>query len=685
MNNKIYSLMALGAILFAAACSDNVSPISGSTSVPNMDNNLNIPQSPVLCSVMGVTDSLEALEKGCIWSPEMWGPTSGYRVRTGYDNGTNTSGIWYFKLDSTDLLLPSVEWPAAVSGYGAYDSLTFSQIIQVCNGSICGTANFTPVGDGLMYRGPEYGEWIKLPSVSVGFAMAGKDVSGKFEAVDASVLDGLCIGYQVESSIGVVLEFDDSVKTLMGDAYYQAVLSSWITEDGFGYNVQGERDECFAWSDFTAAYNIDGRTTNPPLISVEDAVKHLTGVKFEIIGGKNYDTEQFKISRIGRYVKTNKRKNLDEENLSVVDESCDSPVAVENFCECNYVDSIAVHEGSRVGYDQAFEEALSKLGERDMRLNLCVVNLRMQLGLEIPSSRTGHQPCDNAVSKILQCSDGSYRYSTEFSQVKSSYDAVFQSVVSERKRDVLRQIDSCVSNFPVAKPVYIDDVEYNYNGDLWRGLDSLSKVKTDEYAEDKSLFGSDAGKFYWDVDSAAGGKSVIEWPTEIGNEFEGDDLSALINECKGLCGTYKLERGSSEYNPYVDIGFYVAGHDCNGTALAADISDWGGICVSYQSKSEPLIMDVRPSLLLDLGDSLNQKLNMELPRVYMSESFLPDYSNGTMQCYGWNRFSIPWDSEYQITGEEAAKHVVKVIVRFQSETGTVAKFRIAAIGAMPRK
>ena len=89
---KLYSLFALVALLFAA-CSENASSISGSTSVPNMGNNLT-PESPVLCSTIGVTDSLEAIEKGCIWSPDMWNRTSGYRVRTGYDNGTNTSGIW---------------------------------------------------------------------------------------------------------------------------------------------------------------------------------------------------------------------------------------------------------------------------------------------------------------------------------------------------------------------------------------------------------------------------------------------------------------------------------------------------------------------------------------------------------------------------------------------------------------
>ena len=678
MKSNIYLTCGALALMFAACAEDN--GFVGTSTEPNtFVGPVPLEGQVRLCSVADMGNN----SAHCDWYAEMWNSESGNRVHTGFDNGTNTSGIWYFKLDSTDLLLPSVEWPAAVNG--EYDSLAFSQVIQACDGGICGKANFTPEGDGLMYRGPEYGEWIKLPTVGVGFAMAGKDASGKFEAVDASVLDGLCVGYQVESSVGMVLEFDDSVKTLMGEAYYQVVLSPWISEDVFAYTVHGERDECFAWSDFKVAYNIDGLSAPLPLISVEDAVKHLTGVKFEMIGGRNYETEQFKISRIGRYVKTNKREFLNEENLSVVDETCVSPVVVENFCECNYVDSIAVHEGYRVGYKEAFEEAESKYSERDMKMNLCVSNIRMKLGLDVPASRTGHQPCDNAVSKLLQCSDGSYRYSTEFAQVKSSYDAIIQSVISERKQDVLNQIDSCITNYPVAKPVYIEDVEDNYDGDLWSALDSLPKVKTDKYAEDKSLFGSDAGRFYWDVDSAAGGKSVIEWPTEIGNDFGGDALSTLVNECKGLCGTYKLERGSSNYNPYVDIGFYVAGHDSNGTALAADISNWGGICFSYQSKSEPLIMDVYPSVMLDLGDSLNQKLNMDLPSVYTQVFFQPEYSNGGMQCYGWNQFSVSWDNEYQISGEEAAKHVVKVIVRFQSGTGTVAKFRIASIGAMPRK
>ena len=139
MNNKIYSLIALGTLLFAA-CSDNASPVSGSTSIPNMGNNLNVPQSPVLCSVIGVTDSLEALEKGCIWSPEMWGPTTGYRVRTGYDNGTNTSGIWTVGTVPAENAYVDMLWPGNATT--EYDSMALADVIDNCGGSLCGKVLF---------------------------------------------------------------------------------------------------------------------------------------------------------------------------------------------------------------------------------------------------------------------------------------------------------------------------------------------------------------------------------------------------------------------------------------------------------------------------------------------------------------------------------------------------------------
>lgn len=71
MNKKLYTLFALGTLLFAA-CSDNAS-ISGSTNVPNMVNpdNVIVPRSMVLCSQRGMSvDS----SQDC-WDGEMWNST----------------------------------------------------------------------------------------------------------------------------------------------------------------------------------------------------------------------------------------------------------------------------------------------------------------------------------------------------------------------------------------------------------------------------------------------------------------------------------------------------------------------------------------------------------------------------------------------------------------------------------
>ena len=76
MNKKLYTLFALGTLLFAA-CSDNAS-ISGSTNVPNMVNpdNVIVLRSMVLCSQRGKSaDS----SQDC-WDGEMWNSTLRVRI-----------------------------------------------------------------------------------------------------------------------------------------------------------------------------------------------------------------------------------------------------------------------------------------------------------------------------------------------------------------------------------------------------------------------------------------------------------------------------------------------------------------------------------------------------------------------------------------------------------------------------
>jgi hypothetical protein len=100
MNKLLACIAIVWTMSFFASCSsesDN-GRISGSSEEPNMftadgDTSVGEPTPSVFCRRYAAQGALPSEYEGCYWTGEMWNPTSGYRVRTGYDNGTNTSGI----------------------------------------------------------------------------------------------------------------------------------------------------------------------------------------------------------------------------------------------------------------------------------------------------------------------------------------------------------------------------------------------------------------------------------------------------------------------------------------------------------------------------------------------------------------------------------------------------------------
>ena len=296
--------MALGAILFAAACSDNVSPISGSTSVPNMDNNLNIPQSPVLCSVIGVTDSLEALEKGCIWSPEMWSRTSGYRVRTGFDNGTNTSGIWTWHVEQGYYNNVRFDWPGIATA--EYDSMALADVIDKCGGSLCGKIVYEPIENKIdsaaAYIEPRGSAYVE-------FYFAGKDALGNIGEANVSSMQGICIEYSGNISSLELLPNDSIANLNKFSSYNVNMPYFWNQHDG---SLPESKEVCFPWYRFALYTSIAGNQEMPKLVhvSIDDVVAHLKGVRFNFLfSASNTD---FNI----RMIETMRNQNI---TYSVVD------------------------------------------------------------------------------------------------------------------------------------------------------------------------------------------------------------------------------------------------------------------------------------------------------------------------------------------------------------------------------
>ena len=182
------------------------------------------------------------------------------------------------------------------------------------------------------------------------------------------------------------------------------------------------------------------------------------------------------------------------------------------------------------------------------------------------------------------------------------------------------------------------------DGDLWsRGN---LKVNTSIYMDNPISLGEKAGEFFFETDSAEGGGSEIIW----------GDWIYVVPEFEGLLeANIHLVTGTLPYNPFCNIGFNVAGFDSSGHVMSADISNWNGICALYHGS-------ISPTIQLDLGDSLNQIIGYSLPSVKMT-------SQQESQCYEWSQFKQPdLEEGYEaISGEEAAKKVVRIVFHFQEQ------------------
>ncbi|WP_295860102.1 hypothetical protein [uncultured Fibrobacter sp.] len=672
---KKFMYMALSAFALLA-CSEDAQNVGGTSEDPNTlalnSSSSSVPSSYsphyVLCRLSADDNFTKPNESdACDWYAEMWNPELGYRVRTGFDNGTNTSGIWYWTFDSTELLIPSIRWPAEASG--EYDSLALSGVIDACHGELCGKTIISPINDGQHHSVSDY-EVFGNALVSLGFSVAGKNASGKFDEADVSDLNGICIGYSTNSFFHLVLDFSDSVNALMGQTSYEAYL---VRSTQYDRAVDTSyREECFAWSDFRVfnLFDMSGSFNQPtPSITVQEAVKHLVGIR--IVFDSYYPASAiFRIVRMGWYSEVDNINRTVEYSLPVIDEDCESPIVVEHFCSCNYADSIAIREGTKSGYYKAVEEVQTKYGN-SQRYDHCMADLGFEFLAEmLGDSPSKNKPCDNPENKIVRCQDGSYRFAEEFSSIKSGFDSVLDYAMMTRKLKYLHDMDSCVNPglYPVQEVSSSSYVPYDEAYDMVRDYGELwnfyrnENVQTSLYADSTWPENVDnGGAWFYETDSAKGGHSTAVWCLD--SDYPGWSIEAMRTFSGEL--DYYIEYDENQRNPkpYGDIGFYVAGFDSNGNALPADISNWNGICLAYNFDDE----SARLNLIIDLGDSVNRDLGYDLPSVE-----LPVTNNYQTACFNWSDFKQDGRGKdvegykYSITGEEAARKAVKIYFRIQS-------------------
>lgn len=200
----------------------------------------------------------------------------------------------------------------------------------------------------------------------------------------------------------------------------------------------------------------------------------------------------------------------------------------------------------------------------------------------------------------------------------------------------------------------------------WQGDEEAFQIIT-EYGDEAT-----AGYWYTYADDADGGASSVTWPTAKGNEYDDNALDPIIMMCNGVCGNYSLNAGTLTYDPFVGIGFNVAGEDA-GTPQATDATSMGGVCIAYS-------VDIGASLEMGLGDAGDKTIAYDNPFVSLTKS-----PTGTVKEFTWAQFKqAGWgktNGGETIDGDAAAAKLVSLKFKIQGKTGSTGAFNIMSFGA----
>ena len=196
------------------------------------------------------------------------GADDGSRAITGLDNGTETSGYWYWYNDKADGGNSRIEWPIEVE----YEGDMLKPVIEACQG-ICG--KFTL----------DQGYSEEEPFVGLVFYLAGTETfyGGSATPADISAWGGLCIGYSSTTDIELYLSYGDAKDAAMGYDF-PSVTMPMSTEGSV---------ECYRWKQFSRGWGMDPH--------MDQLVKGAASVKFRI-QGESGTTGEFNIMSVGSYV-----------------------------------------------------------------------------------------------------------------------------------------------------------------------------------------------------------------------------------------------------------------------------------------------------------------------------------------------------------------------------------------------
>ena len=194
-----------------------------------------------------------------------------------------------------------------------------------------------------------------------------------------------------------------------------------------------------------------------------------------------------------------------------------------------------------------------------------------------------------------------------------------------------------------------------YSSFLWDGTtDLIGRVETGSPEET-------SGYWYDYNDNNYGGTSKYTIPADIVPNESGNFFGPLIDAYGCIRATITFGEGYEK--PYVGFGFNVWSENQEGV----NVSEWGGICLSYQS-TIPFVIE------LGVEDE-------ELLSEYAAyRASVPEAKGGSIINIRWEAFSSGCESGPSIYA--VLKKVSAIRLKFEGNAGTTGDIRIQTLGSL---
>jgi hypothetical protein len=175
--------------------------------------------------------------------------------------------------------------------------------------------------------------------------------------------------------------------------------------------------------------------------------------------------------------------------------------------------------------------------------------------------------------------------------------------------------------------------------------------------------GTETSGYWFSFDDDMSGVGSVKLPQPLGIEYATGD--EIYDYCMGACGELQFAKEG-----YLGVGFHVAGVveplDGNSPAAKANISSWGGLCVTYASESD---LDVVLAYAQNDGfGNLSRMPKVTLPKSIELRTVCAD-----------------WDNFMTVFSEVSTTFMTSILFAVQGEANAKSRINIRGLGKYSEK